>query len=169
MADIFDVIADATRRDLLRALLDRFISSGSETGELSVGEMVEKLGLSQPTVSKHLKVLREIGLVTVREMGQHRFYSLDPAPLETMDDWLVPFLSADFDQDDGGAQAFTAWSGSGLPASSRRASEAGTSEAGTSIGRGAADASHRIRAFARGAASGMRHGVVGPIKRVLGR
>ncbi|WES64258.1 metalloregulator ArsR/SmtB family transcription factor [Microbacter sp. GSS18] len=91
MADIFDVIADGTRRDILRLLLDR-ASAGD--GGTSVSHIVQELGTSQPTVSKHLKVLREAHLVTVREEGQHRYYSLDAAPLDTVDDWLVPFLDA---------------------------------------------------------------------------
>jgi DNA-binding transcriptional ArsR family regulator len=57
-----------------------------------VSQIVHELGVSQPTVSKHLKVLREASLVSVREEGQHRYYSLSPAPLDEVDDWLVPFL-----------------------------------------------------------------------------
>lgn len=89
MADIFDVIADSTRRDILQLLLDR-----AATGErgTSVSHIVHELGVSQPTVSKHLKVLREAQLVSVREDGQHRYYSLSSAPLDEVDDWLVPFL-----------------------------------------------------------------------------
>ena len=78
MADIFDVIADGTRRDILQLLRER--ASAGERGT-SVSHIVTELGVSQPTVSKHLKVLREAELVTVREEGQHRFYSLSPAPL----------------------------------------------------------------------------------------
>lgn len=90
MADIFDVIADGTRRDILQLLLAR---SGSGQNEgTSVSNIVQELGASQPTVSKHLKVLRDAGLVSVREEGQHRFYSLEAAPLAEVDDWLVPFL-----------------------------------------------------------------------------
>ncbi|WP_193597975.1 ArsR/SmtB family transcription factor [Microbacterium sp. YJN-G] len=89
MTDIFDVIADGTRRDILQLLLSR--SSESDAGT-SVTEIVSELGVSQPTVSKHLKVLREAELVTVREDGQRRFYSLAVEPLEVVDDWLVPFL-----------------------------------------------------------------------------
>jgi DNA-binding transcriptional ArsR family regulator len=92
MADIFDVIADGTRRDILRLLLDR--SSAGEHGT-SVSHIVLELGVSQPTVSKHLKVLREAELVSVREEGQHRYYSLSPAPLDEIDDWIVPFLGDD--------------------------------------------------------------------------
>lgn len=104
MADIFDVVADSTRRDILRILLERYNQS-SDSGELSVSDIVSALGLSQPTVSKHLKVLREAGLVGVREEGQHRYYHLDYSPLEVIEDWLIPFLSVDFDQtvDEGAA------------------------------------------------------------------
>lgn len=89
MTDIFDVIADGTRRDILRLLLRR--TSEGDAGT-SVSQIVTELGISQPTVSKHLKVLREAELVTVREDGQRRFYSLAVEPLEAVDDWLVPFL-----------------------------------------------------------------------------
>lgn len=89
MADIFDVIADGTRRDILQLLLDR--RDGGDRGT-SVSHIVQQLGVSQPTVSKHLKVLRDAQLVSVREEGQHRYYSLSSAPLDQVDDWLVPFL-----------------------------------------------------------------------------
>jgi DNA-binding transcriptional ArsR family regulator len=101
MADIFTVVADSARRDILRILLER-ATPGEPAGdvhrELSVSDIVGHLGLSQPTVSKHLKVLREAGLVTVREDGQHRFYRLEYSPLEEIEDWLIPFLSVDFNQ-----------------------------------------------------------------------
>lgn len=96
MADIFDVIADGTRRDILRLLLDR--ASAGERGT-SVSHIVQELGASQPTVSKHLKVLRDAHLVSVREDGQHRYYSLSAAPLDEVDDWLVPFLDDDSSPD----------------------------------------------------------------------
>ena len=89
MTDIFDVIADGTRRDILQLLLRR--TAEGEAGT-SVSHIVADLGISQPTVSKHLKVLRDAELVTVREDGQRRFYSLAVEPLEAVDDWLVPFL-----------------------------------------------------------------------------
>lgn len=94
MADIFDVVADPTRRDLMAILLERSLEGidAPHGGESSVGGLVQQLGLSQPTVSKHLKVLRDAGLVTVRDQGQHRFYKLDPAPLEAVEDWLRPFV-----------------------------------------------------------------------------
>jgi len=96
MADIFDVIADGTRRDILRLLLER--ASAGERGT-SVSHIVHELGASQPTVSKHLKVLRDARLVSVREDGQHRYYSLSAAPLDEVDDWLIPFLGDDTDID----------------------------------------------------------------------
>ena len=63
---------------------------------MSVSELVSRTGLSQPTVSKQLKVLREAGVVGVREDGPHRLYHLDPTPLEELEDWVIPFLSVNF-------------------------------------------------------------------------
>ena len=93
MPDIFGVIADATRRDILQVLLEKH----EQSAEISVSEIVSHLELSQPTVSKHLKVLRDAELVTVREEGQHRFYSLNPEPLEMVEDFVISFLSSGFD------------------------------------------------------------------------
>lgn len=144
MADIFDVVADPTRRDLLQVLLDRYVAHEPDSGEISVGEIVDKLGLSQPTVSKHLKVLRDHGLVTVREEGQHRYYCIDTSPLEDLEDWLIPFLSADFDTsaDVAGSAVFAAWSGMPLPEPGR---------AGTAVGRAAAAASFGAQKRLQGA------------------
>ncbi|WP_169581885.1 MULTISPECIES: metalloregulator ArsR/SmtB family transcription factor [Microbacterium] len=125
MADIFDVIADGTRRDILRLLLDR--AAAGERGT-SVSHIVHELGASQPTVSKHLKVLREAHLVSVREEGQHRYYSLSAAPLDEVDDWLVPFLG----DDDGESGATT----STLPDSAAHAADV--------VGRAAASAKHAV-------------------------
>ncbi|MEV8271921.1 metalloregulator ArsR/SmtB family transcription factor [Microbacterium sp. NPDC077184] len=123
MADIFDVIADGTRRDILQILLDR--SSAGERGT-SVSQIVQELGASQPTVSKHLKVLREAHLVSVREEGQHRFYSLSAGPLDEVDEWLVPFLD-----DVAAADEETV---AGLPDSAAHAADV--------VGRAAASAKH---------------------------
>ena len=132
MADIFDVIADATRRDLMQVLLDRRVSATAGSGDISVSEIVEKLGLSQPTVSKHLKVLRDHRLVSVREDGQHRYYSLDADPLDTVEEWLIPFLGAGVDDSviDGDAAGVVAWSGA---------------DVGGTLGRRIADGSHQAR------------------------
>lgn len=108
MGDIFSVVADSTRREILEVLLER----RSKGAEASVSEIVEELGVTQPTVSKHLKVLREAGLATVREEGQHRYYSIDVQPLDELDDWLMPFIFAEQagEQHEGlGAAAFAAW------------------------------------------------------------
>jgi DNA-binding transcriptional ArsR family regulator len=126
MADIFDVIADGTRRDILRLLLDR--SSAGDRGT-SVSHIVTELGASQPTVSKHLKVLRDAHLVSVREEGQHRYYSLSAAPLDEVDDWLVPFL------DVAGAVPVDL-TGVALPVSAAHAAEV--------VGRAAASAKHAL-------------------------
>ena len=80
--EIFTALADPVRRDVL-ALLRR--------GEQPAGTLVETLDLPQPNVSKHLKALREAGLVTIRVDGPRRLYSLDPRPLAELDDWLAPY------------------------------------------------------------------------------
>lgn len=80
--DVFAVIAESTRRGILTSL---------RAGDKAVGELVEEMGVSQPTVSKHLKVLREAGLVRMRAEGQRRYYALDPAPLTDVAAWLAWF------------------------------------------------------------------------------
>ncbi|MFI2565739.1 ArsR/SmtB family transcription factor [Paenarthrobacter sp. NPDC018779] len=80
--DVFAVIAEATRRDILVSL---------RSGDKAVGELVEELAASQPTISKHLKVLREADLVSMRAQGQKRFYTLNPKPLAGVASWLETF------------------------------------------------------------------------------
>lgn len=80
--DVFNAVAEASRRDLLDAL-------GS--GEATVGELAERLGLSQPTVSKHLGVLRSVGVVHVRVDGKHRWYRLHGPALKPIHDWVRTF------------------------------------------------------------------------------
>jgi DNA-binding transcriptional ArsR family regulator len=80
--DAFAVLAEPTRR----RILDRLRSS-----ESSVGELVGVLSISQPAVSKHLKVLREAGFVTCRVAAQQRIYRIEPGPLEALDQWLAPY------------------------------------------------------------------------------
>ena len=82
MATTFEVLAEPTRRQVLDLLRDR---------PRLVGELVRELGVSQPGVSKHLRVLREAGLVRVRPEAQRRWYELDPAPLAEVDAWLAPY------------------------------------------------------------------------------
>jgi len=69
-----------------RAVLDLL-----RQGEWSVGELVAQLGLTQPQTSKHLKVLREAGLVRVAQHAQRRIYTIDPAPMAELDAWLAPY------------------------------------------------------------------------------
>lgn len=80
--DVFAVIAEATRREILVSL---------RSGDKAVGELVEELAASQPTISKHLKVLREADLVSMRAQGQKRYYTLNPKPLAGVASWLETF------------------------------------------------------------------------------
>ena len=79
------MLAEPRRRQILDLILNR---------ERSVGELVAALGISQPSVSKHLKVLRAAGLVEVRVDEQRRLYRLTPAPLRELDDWLARYRLA---------------------------------------------------------------------------
>lgn len=79
---MFEIVAEPSRRRILDLLRER---------ERPAGEIVEALGAAQPAVSKHLRVLREAGLVQVRQDAQRRLYSLDPAPLAELDTWLEPY------------------------------------------------------------------------------
>src|SRR5947208_1531778 len=85
MSSVLAVLAEPTRRhilDLLRA------------EPQSVGALVAALGLPQPGVSKHLRVLHDAGLVDVRPAGQHRIYELRAEPLRELDEWLAPYRRA---------------------------------------------------------------------------
>jgi DNA-binding transcriptional ArsR family regulator len=82
MVSIYEALADPTRREILDMLLER---------PRLVGELVEGLAISQPGVSKHLRVLREAGLVSVRKDAQRRWYELRDAPLQELDDWLETY------------------------------------------------------------------------------
>jgi DNA-binding transcriptional ArsR family regulator len=82
MATAFEVLAEPTRREILDLIRDR---------ELSVGDLVQRIRLSQPGVSKHLRVLRDAGLVEVRVDAQRRLYRVRPEPLAEIDAWLRPY------------------------------------------------------------------------------
>ena len=82
VATAFEVLAEPARRRILDLLLER---------PCSVGELVERLELSQPGTSKHLRVLREAGLVRVHRDAQRRLYELRPEPLLELDAWLRPY------------------------------------------------------------------------------
>jgi len=80
--DPFNAIAEPKRRQVLETL-------GTE--ELSVNEIVQKLGWTQPMVSKHLGVLKQVGLVKERRVGRQRLYRVDAAKLKPIFDWVSPF------------------------------------------------------------------------------
>ena len=82
MTTTFELLADPTRRRVLDEL---------RKSECSVGELVQRLGMKQPAVSKQLRVLREAGLATVRVDAQRRIYRLSPDRLREVDDWLTPY------------------------------------------------------------------------------
>jgi DNA-binding transcriptional ArsR family regulator len=82
MESVFEIIAEPNRRAILGLLL---------SSEQSVGEIERQLRMSQPMVSKHLRVLRDAGFVESTVDAQRRFYRLKPEPLQELDDWLDPF------------------------------------------------------------------------------
>jgi DNA-binding transcriptional ArsR family regulator len=80
--DAFNAVGDVRRREILDLLAQ---------GECSVNELVARLDVAQPVVSKHLRVLREVGLVEVRDEGRQRIYRLDAEPLRAVYDWVKDF------------------------------------------------------------------------------
>ncbi|MGH3258232.1 MAG: ArsR/SmtB family transcription factor [Streptosporangiaceae bacterium] len=84
-SDVFNAIAEADRRDILDVLI---------AGEKAVGAIVNELSMSQPQVSKHLRVLSEVGLVSCRAEGRRRLYRLDPARLRPLQEWLAKYEQA---------------------------------------------------------------------------
>src|SRR5580658_9159223 len=84
-SDVFNAIADAHRREILDTLI---------TGEKAVGAIVNDLSMSQPQVSKHLRVLNEVGLVRCRAEGRRRLYRLEPQHLRPLREWLVKYEQA---------------------------------------------------------------------------
>jgi len=81
-SDVFNAVAEPQRRQILNLLAQ---------GERSVNEIVEALGLKQPQVSKHLRVLKQVGLVNVRGAGQQRLYKLNSQGLKPIHEWVTPF------------------------------------------------------------------------------
>jgi DNA-binding transcriptional ArsR family regulator len=84
-SDVFNAVAEGRRREILDALI---------TGEKAVGTLVTDLSMSQPQVSKHLRVLSEVGLVTCRVDGRRRLYSLEPERLRPFHEWLAKYERA---------------------------------------------------------------------------
>ena len=90
-SDVFNAIAEADRREILDVL---------RTGEKAVGTIVDELSMSQPQVSKHLRVLSEVGLVRCRAEGRHRLYRLEPGRLRPLYEWLATYEQAWHDRMD---------------------------------------------------------------------
>ncbi len=84
-SDVFNALADLHRREILDVLI---------TGEKTVGAIVNDLSMSQPQVSKHLRVLSEVGLVRCRAEGRHRLYRLEAAQLRPLHDWVAKYEQA---------------------------------------------------------------------------
>src|SRR5580693_5048032 len=84
-SDVFNALAEARRRDVLDTLI---------AGEKAVGEIVSDLSMSQPQVSKHLRVLSEVGLVKCRAEGRRRLYRLEPVRLRPLQEWLARYEQA---------------------------------------------------------------------------
>jgi DNA-binding transcriptional ArsR family regulator len=84
-SDVFNALAEAHRRDVLDTLIE---------GEKAVGTIVKDLSISQPQVSKHLRVLRQVGLVTCRSDGRRRLYRLERARLRPLREWLATYEQA---------------------------------------------------------------------------
>lgn len=82
-SDVFNALAEPRRREIVALL--------AKSGPRSVGDLVEALDLAQPAVSKHLAVLRTVGVVTVERHGKSRVYALNPAELKPVHDWIQPF------------------------------------------------------------------------------
>jgi DNA-binding transcriptional ArsR family regulator len=84
-SDVFNAVAEAHRREILDTLI---------AGEKAVGAIADDLSMSQPQVSKHLRVLNTVGLVRCRAEGRRRLYSLEPARLQPFQDWLAKYEQA---------------------------------------------------------------------------
>ncbi len=80
--DVFNAIAEARRREILDVLVD---------GEMPVGDIVDQIGISQPQISKHLRVLNQAGLVQCRAAGRQRLYRLNPSCLRPLHDWAAKY------------------------------------------------------------------------------
>jgi DNA-binding transcriptional ArsR family regulator len=80
--EVFEAVADPTRREIMAMLRER---------ERTAGDVAAAFAVSRPAISRHLRVLRECGLVSWRGQGQRRIYRLQPAPLRDLDAWLMPY------------------------------------------------------------------------------
>jgi DNA-binding transcriptional ArsR family regulator len=142
--DVFAVIAESTRREILLSL---------RSGDKAVGELVEELAASQPTISKHLKVLREAQLVSMRAQGQKRYYALNRKPLEGIASWLE-ILEVGAGAPVAGAPA--------APAPVHAAAETSPAHAPSAPARRAAAAHHEAATAGAVAAEAVSAGVLAP-------
>ena len=143
--DVFAVIAESTRREILLSL---------RSGDKAVGELVEELAASQPTISKHLKVLREAQLVSMRAQGQKRYYALNRKPLEGIASWLE-ILEV-------GAGAPVAAAAAAPAPVQAAAAETGQAHAPSAPARRAAAAHHEAATAGAVAAEAVSAGVLAP-------
>jgi ArsR family transcriptional regulator len=145
MADTFDAIADSTRREILHILLER-----GGTGEIAAAELAGLLGVTVPTATRHLGVLREQGFVTAREEGRTRYFRLELEPFDALQAWLAPFVGDAYGTgpDSSGtevsddAATYNAWAGT---------------EVGANLGRALAERSIRARTAIHGASEKVTH------------
>ena len=138
MADIYTAIADSTRRDILTLLLER-----GGAGEITASDLAELTGVTVPTVTRQLGVLREQGFVRVREEGRLKYFCLELAPFDALQTWLSPFVATGYGDDveaavvdENEVAVFAAW--------------AGTDVAST-LGRAIADRRYQARSVIQGA------------------
>jgi ArsR family transcriptional regulator len=135
MADTFDAIADPTRRRILQVLNER-----GGAGEITVADLAVELGVTPPTTTRHLGILREQGFVSMREDGRLRYYRLELEPFDELRTWLSAFLGTEPDEDAAASHddstVFAAWAGA---------------DVGSTIGRALAERSHQARSVIQGA------------------
>ena len=134
MADNFDAIADSTRREMLQVLLER-----GGRGEITAADLAALVGVTTPTATKHLGVLRELGFVSARDEGRTKYFHLELAPFDALQSWLQPFVGDQYDtgpatsadeNPEADAALFNAWAGT---------------DVGTNLGRALAERSHQAR------------------------
>jgi ArsR family transcriptional regulator len=149
MADNFDAIADSTKREILQILLER-----GGTGEIAAADLAELLGVTTPTATKHLGVLRELGFVSAREEGRVRYFHLELGPFDALQAWLAPFVGdADYIDPEASeveATVFNAWAGT---------------DVGTNLGRALAERSHQARTVLHGATEKVTHALPDAVTR----
>jgi DNA-binding transcriptional ArsR family regulator len=160
MADIFDAIADSTRREILTALLER-----GGAGEITAADLAELIGVTTPTASKHLGVLRELGFVSAREEGRLRYFHLELAPFDALQAWLTPFVGDGFAESD--AAGGDELAASAVDDTAVFAAWAGT-DVGATIGRAIADRSYQARAAIHGASEKVAHALPDSVTRRWG-